>query len=592
MSLSLSDKAWAQRPVDQRLLQALCQKFNLPSIVARVLLGRGVDLESAQNTISPTLRGLLPDPCCLKDMDKAIQRLRKAHEKGERIGLLGDYDVDGATSTSLLYRFLKHVGYEVEFYIPDRVKEGYGPNTAALETLHAKGCSVVLTLDCGTTSFAALDAAHAMGLDMIVVDHHVAEAKLPKAHAIINPNRLDEDPETTAQLGKCAAVGVSFMLIVGLNREFRTAGIYKDKSEPELFNYLDLVALGTVCDVMPLTGVNRAFVTQGLKVLAQRRNIGLAALGDQAGLDEKPAAYHLGFILGPRINAGGRVGESTLGTRLLIADDRLEAKEIAAKLDEFNKQRKDIEDTVLKAASEQAEEQRQKQSLVLTGEGWHEGVIGIVAGRMKDQWNKPTCVVTVEGDQAKGSARSIPGFDFGTFVHKLCHKGILTKGGGHAMAAGFSLHPSRISELHTELEEALSHVAQEVDLTPIIKLDGSLSLGAVTPATGYELEKLAPYGMGFSSPKFLFEEVSIAYSQIVGQKHIRLNLKQMGSPTVQAIAFRCVGTPLGDALQKGDELVDVIGTIKLDQWGGDMRAQLVVEDVRKTVAKTALKDVS
>lgn len=593
MELSYSNKLWVSRAVESRLVEAFCQRFNLSPISARVLAGRGADLETAHDILSPTIRGLLPNPSDLKDMDKAVERLVHAFQERETVGLLGDYDVDGATSTALLYNFLTEVGYNVEFYIPDRVKEGYGPNVGALQDLQSRGCKVVLTLDCGTTSFEPLATAKEMGLDVIVIDHHVAETKLPEAIAVVNPNRLDEDSETSQKVKTCAAVGISFLVMVALNRALRDSGYYKTREEPDLLKFLDLVALGTVCDVMPLLGLNRAFVVQGLRVLAKRQNIGLTALCDSAGIDVLPAAYHLGFILGPRINAGGRVGDASLGARLLTCVNSTQAKEIAEALECYNIQRKDIEQSVLEDAAQQAERQIDSPALVLSSEGWHEGVIGIAAGRMKDQWNKPTCVITIEGDVAKGSARSISGFDMGTFVHRMCHKGLLIKGGGHAMAAGFSLLSESIPEFQMELNQAVSEAAGSNDLTPQIRLDGSLSLGAVTPVVAYELEKLAPYGVGYPSPKFIFEEVVVSYAKIVGQKHIRLSLKQMGSEVIQAIAFRAVGTPLGDALLHPDQKpVDLVGSLKLDQWGGNAKAQLVVEDVRDGSIEEEQKEAS
>ncbi len=593
MSLSYSKKLWVSRAVESRLVEAFCQRFNLSAISARVLAGRGADLETAHNILSPTIRGLLPNPSDLKDMEKAVERLVTAHQKGETVGLLGDYDVDGATSTALLYNFLTEVGYKVEFYIPDRVKEGYGPNVGAMQDLQRRGCRVVLTLDCGTTSFEPLAAAKDMGLDVIVIDHHVAEAKLPDAIAVVNPNRLDENSETSQKVKTCAAVGISFLLMVALNRALRDVGFYLNREEPDLLKFLDLVALGTVCDVMPLMGLNRAFVVQGLRVLAKRQNVGLTALSDIAGIDVLPAAYHLGFILGPRINAGGRVGDASLGTRLLTCTSSTKAQEIAEELESYNAQRKDIEKSVLEDAAKQAEQQIDSPALVLSSEGWHEGVIGIAAGRMKDQWNKPTCVISIEGDMAKGSARSISGFDMGTFVHRMCHKGLLVKGGGHAMAAGFSLTSHSISSFQKELNQAVSEASASSDLTPQIRLDGSLSLGAVTATVAYELEKLAPYGVGYPSPKFIFEEVVITYAQIVGQQHIRLSLKQMGSGVIKGVAFRAVGTPFGDALLQPDQKpLDLVGSLKLDQWGGSTKVQLVVEDVREGLIEEVRKEAS
>lgn len=411
--LSFSGQRWTLREADERLTAHFHRQHDLPEAVARVLAGRGVSAEEAESFLNPTLKALLPDPSHLKDMDIAAERLCAAVMSGECVAVFGDYDVDGATSSALLLRFLRALGTRCLSHIPDRMREGYGPNLPALLSLKAQGAAVVVTVDCGTVAFEPLESATQAGLDIIVVDHHLSEARLPKVLAVVNPNRLDE----TSPCRTLAAVGVTFLLCVAITRQLRAAGWFAARTEPNLLALLDLVALGTVCDVMPLTGLNRAFVSQGLKVLATRSNPGLAALADVAGVSDVPNAYTLGFLLGPRINAGGRVGKADLGTRLLSSEDGAAIPSIARELDVFNAERKAIETLVLEQAIAAAEaSDTNAPVLVVRGEGWHQGVIGIVAGRLKERYRKPVAVVSFENGVGKASARSITGVDFGGAV--------------------------------------------------------------------------------------------------------------------------------------------------------------------------------
>ena len=435
---SLTGKLWRARACDDRIALALSERFDLPEIVGRVLAGRGVGLDQAESFLDPTLRRLLPDPSHLKDMDAAVKRLTRAITSGETVAVFGDYDVDGATSSALLKRFFASAGGKLVVYIPDRMKEGYGPNAPALLKLKKDGAAVAVTVDCGITAHEPLGAAKEAGLDVVVVDHHVGEPALPPAVAVVNPNRLDE----TSPHRQLAAVGVAFLLVVALNRALRAAGWYGDKRpEPDLMQWLDLVALGTVADVVPLTGVNRALVRQGLAVAARRANIGMAALSDVAGLKQAPAAYHLGFLLGPRVNAGGRVGEADLGTRLLSTEDADEARKIAAHLNDLNRERQEIERRVLEQAIEQVEKSGASGAIVhVIAEGWHPGVIGIVASRLKDRYARPALVTAIGGDGiGKGSGRSVNGADLGSAVIAARQSGLLMNGGGHPMAAGWTV---------------------------------------------------------------------------------------------------------------------------------------------------------
>jgi single-stranded-DNA-specific exonuclease len=573
---SLSGRRWQARAGDDRLALALSQRLALPEVVGRVLAARGIGLDEAPSFLNPTLRDLLPDPSHLRDMDRAVERLVKAVAEDELIGIFGDYDVDGATSSALLRNYLDAAGARVRVYIPDRVTEGYGPNIAALLRLKAEGVSVVMTVDCGTTAFEPLEAAAQAGLDMIVVDHHVAEAALPRALAVINPNRLDEN----SPHGHLAAVGVAFLVAVALNRGLKAAGHFDTRPAPDLMRWLDLVALGTVCDVVPLVGVNRALVTQGLKVMARRQNAGMAALADIAGIKEAPGAYHLGYIMGPRVNAGGRVGEAGLGTRLLSTTDPAEAADIARQLDGYNKDRQEIEAVVLLAAIEQVESRPDDGGplLLAAGEGWHQGVIGIVAGRLKERYGRPACVVSLEGGEGKGSGRSVTGLDLGSAIIAARQAGLLLAGGGHAMAAGFRLARDRMSEFQAFISARLQ-AQLDGELVPLLELDGALDAGAATVELVETLAQVGPFGSGNPEPRFAISAARIAKVDVVGAGHVRLMLAGAGGRRLKAIAFRAADSEMGHALlSSGGTAFHLAGTLRADSWQGTTSVQLVVDD--------------
>jgi single-stranded-DNA-specific exonuclease len=575
-SSSLSEKRWFLRVCEESQVSTLLQKLGVSPTLARLLVMRGHDLESVPLYLEPSLRRHLPDPFILKDMERAVERILKAITSGEKIVVWGDYDVDGATSSALLCRFFKALNIPVAVYIPDRIKEGYGPNGPGIQKFVAQGYTVMITVDCGTTSFEALSQTE--GMDVIILDHHAPEAKLPSAYAIVNPNRLDEKLEVTQTLGHLAAVGVSFLCVVALNRALRIAGFYKDRREPDLMALLDLVALGTVCDVMPLTGLNRTFVAQGLKVMSKRQNMGLKILSDQAGLDEAPTPYHLGFALGPRINAGGRVGESFLGVRLLSTENSEEASSIAQRLDQHNQERKILEAEALEQALLQVD--FDALGIVVDREGWHEGVIGIVAGRLKEKYNKPTAVIAWNRDGiGKASARSIPGFDFGCFVHKAQHLGYVLKGGGHAMAAGFSLTKDQLPLLTHFLMTELEALKDKMDLKAKMLCDGYLGLRSLTSTFLEEIEGLAPFGMGNPSPKFVFADVMVESYRLIQDQHIRCRFSQGDGVIVEGMGFRLKGTPLGDALMEGSKRpFHLLASPKIDTWGGKPKITLMLED--------------
>ena len=577
---SLLGKRWRQRAADDRAGLTLAQRLDLPEIVGRLLAARGVEADAAERFLAPTLRDFLPDPSLLKDMDVAVARLVRAVIGGELIAVFGDYDVDGATSAALLQRFLAAVGGRVRLYIPDRQREGYGPNAPALLRLRAEGAGVAITVDCGTSAHAPLAAAAAAGLDVIVVDHHVAEPALPPALAVINPNRLDE----SGAHGMLAAVGVTFLLLVGLNRGLRQAGWYAERTPPDLVQWLDLVALGTICDVVPLTGLNRALVAQGLKVMQRRGNPGLAALADAAALGERLDAYHAGYILGPRVNAGGRVGQADLGARLLASDDPIEARGLAQQLDALNAERREIEARVLTQAIDQVESGDRTAPLVFAaGEGWHPGVIGIVAGRLKERYNRPACVVAVADGIGKGSGRSLPGFALGPAVIAARQAGLLLNGGGHAMAAGFTVASAGLGALRDFLAERAAAALGTGALAAELGVDGMLASGAATPDLVRLVERLGPFGTGNAEPRFALANQRILRADIVGGQHVRCILGDgAGSARIKAIAFRCLESELGPALLHGQGSgFHVAGHLRADNWQGRDEAQLILDDAAR-----------
>ena len=575
---SVSGRRWELRNANDREALALSQRFSIPDAVARVLAGRGIGLEDAQDYLEPSIKNQLPDPSHLLDMDKAVEHIVRAVENGDKIAVFGDYDVDGATSSALLYRFFKMIGVDATVYIPDRIVEGYGPNLQALKKLHAQGVKVVVTVDCGTTAFDVLEGAKAVGLDMIVIDHHVAEPRLPDVLALVNPNRLDDE----SVHGNLAAVGVAFLFAVALNRAFKDVGFFASRRPPDLLSLLDLVALGTVCDVVPLKGVNRALVAQGLKVMAKRANVGINALSDVAGVDEMPTAYHLGFQIGPRLNAGGRVGEAALGSRILSTDNPNEAKEIALHLDKLNQERKGIESICLDEAIEQVENTNMRDGLVYAAsEGWHPGVIGIVASRLKERYNRPACVVALENGIGKGSGRSIDGVDLGAAIIGANQAGFLENGGGHKMAAGFTVSESNNDAFHDYLAERIGEQIGAEGIVPRLSLDGAVSVSGANLDLVQALDRLAPFGAGNATPRFVLTHVRVGDAAIVGTDHVRCRLgAEGGGSSLKGIAFRCADQPLGDLLlsAKGGMPIHVVGRLQLDTWQGREGVQIIIDD--------------
>lgn len=603
----MTQRAWQLREVNEHTVAALQQACNVPEIVARVMAGRGVGIADAPAFLHPTLKNSLPNPFDLLDMQKAASRVASAIEQRETMAIFGDYDVDGATSTALLSRFFRLVGASSIAYIPDRIKEGYGPNAAALLTLREQGATTVITVDCGTLAFEALKAGTQAGLDIIVLDHHQGEARLPECFAVVNPNRLDE----TSPHRQLAAVGVTFLFIVAVNKILRDSGYYNLPSvsaeehsddpyrggsgsggrsslapllkitEPNLTHLLDIVALGTVADVVPLTGVNRALVKQGLKVMAQRRNSGLCALMDAAHIEEAPTTYHLGFVCGPRINAGGRVGKPDYGARILSTEDEHEAAFLAAELEQFNKERKAIESVVMEQAMAQAEAQKDHPCILVKAEGWHPGVIGIVAGRIKEKFHRPAAVVAFADGIGKASARSIVGIDFGAAVIAALQEGLLIAGGGHAMAAGFTVAQEKLDDLHRFLSVRMERGVENAART--VLLDGYVHVHGLTAELASMLEQAGPFGSGNPAPKLAVENVRIIKADKVGENHVRIlaidaNADKAQGAKLSAIAFRAVDTPLGELLMHARSPVSLAGELKLGFWQGAQTVSLHIED--------------
>lgn len=579
---SLGGNLWHVAEVDERAAELIAQKYNLPYLVARILALRQININDVPLFMSPKIQSLMPNPFVLKDMAKAAERIASAVIKKQKIAIIGDYDVDGATSTSVLRSFLSEVSETPMVHIPER-DEGYGPSMQAVEDFKAQGAELLITVDCGTTAFEVLEYATAQGMDVIVLDHHEAEAKLPQIYAVVNPKRLDDENQYP-YLRYMAAVGVVFMTVVAVNRELREKKYYNaEKPESDLMKWLDLVALGTVCDVVPLQGLNRAYVRQGLKIMAARKNIGLTALLDKSGLNEAPSAFHLGYVLGPRINACGRVGEAQLGYKLLCAQNQFEADSLAEKLNEFNVQRKDIEAYVMLAAIEILESTPQKYPIAFVyGKDWHQGVIGIVAGKLKERYNVPSFVMSIESDEVKGSARSIPQIDLGALVMAAKEKGIITKGGGHTMAAGFSLNEDKLEEFRDFVGEYVVNRIGDEAITPIVEIDAVLDAKGATVELADCLSQLEPFGAGNAEPVLMLKNVHINKASLVGAGHVRCFLSSDKGGSLKAMAFRCADNEIGQALLKSKgEVFDAVGVLHKDNWMGRNDVQFIINDLRK-----------
>jgi single-stranded-DNA-specific exonuclease len=578
---SFSGRSWRDRldgPGSVRAL-AIAQRHGLTDLLSRVLAGRGLGPDDVEAYLEPTLRRHMPDPDTLTDMAPAARRLADAAQAGEQVAVFGDYDVDGATSAALLADWLTAAGARPRIHIPDRIFEGYGPNVEAIRLLRQEGASLLVTVDCGTTSFEALAAAATLGFDVIVIDHHQAAEQLPRALAIVNPNRHDD----LSGQGHLAACGVTFLTLVAANRELRHRGWWTTRPEPDLTAGLDLVALGTIADVVALRGLNRAYVLRGLAVMQRRERVGLRALMDSARLDGPPRPYHLGFLLGPRINAGGRIGDASLGARLLRTTDESEATRIAETLDRLNRERQALEAGMLEQAMEEAEaalgQDAAAASVVTASSQWHPGVVGLVAARLKERFGLPAFAIAFDGDVGTGSGRSIEGVDLGSAVRGAVDSGLLVKGGGHAMAAGLTINRQSLGRFRRYLEE---HLAASVGLARknrSLAVDGALAPSGATPDLIASVEQAGPFGQGNPEPVFALPSVTIAFADVVGSAHVKVRLKSADGSTLDAIAFRAAGQPLGEALvaRRGGQ-AHVAGTLSIDRWGGREKVQLRVLD--------------
>lgn len=576
--------AWRERlgPGQANIATMMAQQYGVPELLGRILAARGIGVDEVPVTLDPTIKALMPDPSTLVDMDKAAARIADAVQKREKVAVFGDYDVDGACSSALMRRFFLAHGLDARIYIPDRIFEGYGPNPQAIETLVKEGARLIVTVDCGVTSFEALGHAKALGADVVVLDHHQADERLPAVDAVVNPNRQDD----LSGLGHLCAAGVTFMALVATARELRRRGHYaKGTPPPDLIAMLDLVALATVADVVPLRTLNRAFVTRGLEVMRQRQNVGLKALLDAASLNQAPTPYHLGFVLGPRINAGGRIGDAALGAKLLSIDDETEAARIAVLLDKLNRERKAIETDMLAAATAEGdrlvEEDPNLPIVVVGSDDWHKGVVGLVASRLVERFRRPACVIAWEkGGTGTGSLRSVAGVDIGGAVRSLMAQGLLVKGGGHAMAAGLTVARDQLDAVRARFCAMLSDASSAARTATALEIDGALTPAGVSEELIELFEKAGPYGQGNPSPRFAFPAHRVRFAKVMGEAHIRCTLEAGDGSKLDAIAFRAVGQPVGDAIQNANGMpLHIAGHLRRDTWGGRNRIELQIEDV-------------
>ena len=581
---SATGRVWRDRldPRGAAKALAIAQRYQVPEMLARIIAGRGIDIGAVDDFLDPTIRKLLPDPLTVTEMEAAARRIADAAAHGEKVAIFGDYDVDGATSAALLTWHLRHCGLDPLIHIPDRIFEGYGPNVEAVRGLANRGATLLVTVDCGTTSIEPLAEAKRLGMDVVVIDHHQCGEELPVVDALVNPNR----PDDLSGLGYLAAVGLVFVTLVAVNRELRARNFWSDvRPEPNLLDALHYVALGTVADVAALTGLNRAFVAKGLIALRRRDHVGHTALMDVARLSGPPEAWHLGFMLGPRINAGGRIGQADLGVRLLLEGDISEAARIAAELDRLNTERRVIE----QMAEAQAEAEAlaslgldDKGAVIVTAsEGWHPGVVGLVASRLKEKFSRPAFAIALEpGGIGTGSGRSIPGVDLGKVVREAVHEGILLKGGGHAMAAGVTLKKERLAEFRAFVESALAATVADARHANELFIDGAVSARAVTTDFVATMNRAGPFGAGNPEPLIALPSHQLVFADEVGQAHLRLRFKSGDGAFVNGIAFRSIGQKLGNALiENRGQMLHVAGSLTVDRWQGSERVQMRVTDV-------------
>ena len=575
---SVSGKNWIFKKFDSSDVTKFTENFLITETVAKLLSIRKKDIDDINLFLNPKIKNLLPNPFHLKDMKIAIDRTYKSILKGELIGIFGDYDVDGASSTALLARYFLSINQKIKTYIPDRHTEGYGPNNTGFKKLINNNAKIIFTVDCGTLSFEPINLAQKLNVDVIVLDHHQSDTKLPNACAIVNPNRYDD----TSGLNCLCAAGVCFVFLVGLNKKLRDENWFLDNNinEPNILDFLDLVSLATVCDVVPLTGLNRAIVKQGLKIIKKRSNLGLKTLYDLCNIVSQPTTFDLGFRLGPRINAGGRVGKSSHGAELLISNDPKKTYQIALDLEKSNKERQTIEFMLSKQINSEVKNYHNHPVLVLSGENWHEGIIGIVASRIKEKYSKPTVLISLNKDIGKGSARSIVGFDMGSQIIKAVQSGILLKGGGHKMAGGFTLKKENISIFRDFLIKNFNKSSiissQDIDLY----LDSIIAPSALNEKFFEEVNCLAPFGSGNSEPKFVIENIKVISANIVGNNHIKSILSGKDGSIFKGFAWNGKNSPLEPFLnKKNKKLINIAGRMKLNEWRGKKNVEFMIDDI-------------
>ena len=575
---SVSGKNWIPKEFNSDEIDFFKTNYFLDEIVAKLLSIRKIKKEEVKFFLEPTIKNILPNPYILKDMDKAIERTEKAIFKTEKIGIFGDYDVDGATSTAVLGKYFESLNIPFEIYIPDRKNEGFGPNENAFLNFIEKEVNLIFTVDCGTLSYGPMNFAKKRNVDVIILDHHQSEIKLPSAHSIVNPNRFDD----RSDLNYLCAAGVCFMFLIALNKRLRDQNWFSDNSikEPQLMDILDLVSLGTVCDVVPLVGLNRAIVHQGLKIIKKKQNLGLKNLIEISNIDSNITSYHLGYVLGPRINAGGRVGKSTHGANLLLNQSPKVTFKLAVELNLYNKERQILESELLKKILNTKYENNSDPVIILSGENWHEGVIGIIAARMKEKFNKPVIVISINKGIGKGSGRSIHGFDLGSTVIGGVQSGLLIKGGGHKMAAGFTIDANKIDEFKKFVFKKFKSININLDEKQNYYFDAEVSPSAVNIDFFDKVNLLAPFGSGNPEPRFLIRDLKLVNSKIVGEKHIKNVLVGSDSSTIKAISFNSVETALGSyLLEKNIKPFDMVGKLSLNEWRGQKNVEFIIDDI-------------
>ena len=575
---SVKGKNWISKEFNSDDINFFKTNFFLDEVVAKLLSIRKIKKEEVKYFLDPTIKNILPNPFILKDMDKAISRTATAILRNEKIGVFGDYDVDGATSTAILSQYFRSLQINSEIHIPDRKSEGFGPNKKAFEKFIKQGVSLIFTVDCGTLSYEPMDFAKGKNVDVIILDHHQSEIKLPNAHSIVNPNRFDDRSE----LNYLCAAGVCFLFLIALNKKLREENWFKLKNinEPDLLNILDLVSLGTVCDVVPLIGLNRAIVSQGLKVLKRKKNLGLKTLIETNNIEHNLTTYHLGYVIGPRINAGGRVGKSSHGASLLLNENARETFKLATELNDYNKERQILEGELLNKILNTNYQNNLDPVIILHGENWHEGIIGIIAARVKEKFNKPTIIISVDSGIGKGSARSINGFDIGTMIISAVQNNILIKGGGHKMAAGFSIDIKKIKEFKDFVFRKFKSINMNLEDKQKYYFDMEIAPSAVNIDFFEKINILSPFGSGNVEPRFLIQNLKVANSKIVGEKHIKSVLIGSDSSIIKTICFNSVETNLSSyLLKKNSKNLNIVGKLSLNEWRAQKNVEFIIDDI-------------